>query len=255
MLKELLDKGNTCYKEKNHITSLEFYKKALKINPYSPEILNNMGVLYSSLGRFDMASLYYGHALEKSSDSFYILNNLAGSLIKQSRTEEAIDCYRKALRLKPESGEIYYNLAAALYKTHKYDEAFHYAVKASELSPGEYRIYNLLGLICLKKEITDKAIEYFQKSAEIFPGAISRIYLGKAFHKKGETAQALIHYKEALKMDPSSPCIYKYMGDLYKDIKKFKQSIRYYQKAMETKIGEGSEECESARIMFRMAGV
>jgi len=168
--------------------SLEYAYQALLIadslseNTKKPKTLNNIGIAYEYLEKFDSAEYYYHSALETSvelNDSGGIsaaLNNLGILNEMQSNYRDALKFYRRALQIRLKQGNkyniagIYYNMGSSHLGLGDYNlsiEYYHDALEVYEELKDTLRISRTLGnlgLVYDKLLDYDKALEYYQIS-------------------------------------------------------------------------------------------
>jgi protein O-mannosyl-transferase len=103
--------------------AMAHYQKALEINPDNDEAHDNLGVLLAHIGRTDEAIAHFLKTLEinpNHSDAHYNLGNL---LVQIGRTDEAIAHYRKALEINPDDMGALQNLAFVLVQNGQWADA------------------------------------------------------------------------------------------------------------------------------------
>jgi Flp pilus assembly protein TadD len=116
--------------------------------------------------------------------------------------QQAGDQLREALRLAAENSHYRFNLATFLAKTDQIEEADQ-AVRpllGSESGPDFYR---LVGYIRLRQRQEREAASWFQRAVDAAPGSTDAWYrLGFSHHSLGEFPQAILCYREVLRLDP-----------------------------------------------------
>jgi tetratricopeptide (TPR) repeat protein len=133
--------------------------------------------------------------------------------------QESEECLRKCLELEPRLGRAQYYLSLALFgqgeilkKTGKkaeslkrFRESAAWARKATELNDRHAEAYFQLGLAltCLGERAG--AIEAFRRAVRSRPElAEPHLWLGKALAKEGQTEEALVHLKNAVRLAPAN---------------------------------------------------
>jgi tetratricopeptide (TPR) repeat protein len=81
----------------NYTGAIKYYDQALAKNPNYVEGLNNKGLALYALGNYTGAIKYYDQALAKNPNYVNSLNNKGNALIKLGRNKEAIATYGEAL--------------------------------------------------------------------------------------------------------------------------------------------------------------
>ena len=88
-------------------------QQAVRLRPKAKEAINNLGLAYADLGRFDQAERCYRDALRLDPGYADAHANLGNTYKEQGRTNEALACYQLALALEPRSASSRYNRALA----------------------------------------------------------------------------------------------------------------------------------------------
>ena len=153
--------------------SKDLYNQILKINPNHENTLNNLGVIFKSLGENEEAKSYFEKAIEVKPDYADAYNNL-GMIFKELRKhQEAKNCYEKAIKINP---------------NHK-------------------NALNNLGIIFQELGENKKAINFYKKSIQIDPNhPDAHNNLGNALKELGENKKAIDSYKIAKRIDPNINC-------------------------------------------------
>jgi tetratricopeptide (TPR) repeat protein len=120
-------------------------------------------------GRVDEAIDYFQKALQINPGNALAHYNLGIAFQQKGRVDEAITQYEEALHIKPDYAEAHYNLAILLRQEGRVDEAIAHYQKALQINPGSARAHNNLGKALLQKGRVDEAIAHFQKALEINP--------------------------------------------------------------------------------------
>jgi len=124
-----------------------------------------MGNTYLELNRLDDATSCYQQALKIEPDSVYVYNNMGNALKSQGKFQEAISCHKKALELNPNCAEAFYLLVTAKKITpENSEEILQLAdrLNKSEITDEGLVYYNFaLGKVYNDLELFDKAFEYY----------------------------------------------------------------------------------------------
>ncbi len=128
----------------------------------------------------------------------------------QGRYQEAIAEFEKALRLAPAEPVVRQNLAfahghlaEALRGKRASQEAVAEYQAAIELLPEESKFHLGLGLAFLDLQEADRAVEASRRARDLNPKD-ARVYrfLGEAYYRQGDIAQAVITWQEGLRLRP-----------------------------------------------------
>ncbi|MEW5947132.1 MAG: tetratricopeptide repeat protein [bacterium] len=175
--------------------------------------------------------------------------------LDQGEYDNAIAEFTKAVSLEPDNGDFLINLAKGHFAKKDYNQALKYFEKAGKIAPDYADSHYFLGCTCMELDMKDRAINEFKESLNINPRytaakrrlsrlmrTIDKTIAGKDYAPEGETVseeekqsrqanihyhlgnallqknllqEALLEYKEALRLRPSYPDIRNKMGELY----------------------------------------
>jgi tetratricopeptide (TPR) repeat protein len=150
-------------------SSVPLFEHALTVNPSSPIMRYNLGVVQESAGQFDAA----------------------------------IDEYLQTVRFDPENASAHCNLAGLLAVRHRDSEAMtHYAL-ALKADPDLAAAHDGIALILAAHGGTAAAVAHWRRAAALAPAGVDTRYnLGLALGSIGDYAGAAIQLKAASNIDP-----------------------------------------------------
>ena len=159
---------------KQNKKAIKNFKKAITLNPNSPEVFYNLGLSFHNDGNFKSA----------------LLN------------------YRKAIKLKPNYAEAHCNLGMSFSELGDFEEALVSYQKAIEIDPKYAGAYYNLGNIYREKENWSLAIDNYNRAIDIKPDyAEAHCNLGKVLYAFGDKNSALRSIERANVLDPDSKYI------------------------------------------------
>ena len=250
-----------------------YFRKAVNLNPNSPELLTNLASTLMGLGELDEAKkllskaiiiaphfaeafynlgniyiLYDDHdaaikafidTVKAAPNHYKALNNLAATYKKLNKLEDAKDSYLKALRINGQFLQSVVGLAALYFEQENYSEAEKLLIKAITLESGHnYACSLLTRIIRIGSSDPGKAIQCFKLALENNPGNLDYLnYLGEAYLFNNETENALRCFCESIKVDPDQLTICNYLARIYHEKRLYDLSIFYYEKAIEINPG------------------
>lgn len=103
--------------------ALQYYETASVRQPDDPDLLNNIGVVHSRLGRNARAVEVLQRALTLRPAYHKALSNLGIALSESGKRDEALDAFNRSLKLKPDYGAALVNRANLLFELKRYEEA------------------------------------------------------------------------------------------------------------------------------------
>ncbi len=179
-----------------------FYTKTLEYVKDSPEVYNNLGVIYGERGEYD----------------------------------EAIPLFKKSVETDPDYGDAYFNLGKAYNDTGKKREAISYYKKAIEVFPEivSADTYYNLGSIYLQLEMYKEAQDSIIEALKLNPAHVhANINLGICYHNTGNDAEAIKFFKKAIELEPTDPYAYTNLAAVYFKAGRYEEALDYSEKARE----------------------
>ena len=159
---------------KQNKKAIKNFKKAITLNPNSPEVFYNLGLSFHNDGNFKSALL----------------------------------SYREAIKLKPNYAEAHCNLGMSFSELGDFEEALVCYQKATEIDPKYAGAYYNLGNIYREKENWILAIDNYNRAIDIQPNyAEAHCNLGKVLYAFGDKNSALRSIERANVLDPDSKYI------------------------------------------------
>jgi len=235
-----LYKGKIMEKKGRFKEAIDYFDKALEVNPANAEIydkkasslyylgrdtddmdlikesiiyyrlhsLNGIAVSLEVLGNADEALIYYDKALEVYPDFVLVHYNKANLLMNLSRNEEALYHYDKAIQIDRYCVDAYIEKAELLCKMEKYADALKVLdnilniVEASDIRDRNEKICTLLKC------------------------------KGEAFHIMGKFNEAIECYDKALAVDKDRADVLVKKGEAYNRLGMPQEAILMYEKAL-----------------------
>jgi tetratricopeptide (TPR) repeat protein len=153
--------------------SVEYFKKAIRLDPNNTEAYYNLGNAYLGRGWLGEAAVQYEAAIRARPNYVKAYGNLAVALAGMGQTDEAIETFRRVVVLDPNNPDAYFNLAGALADNGRVDEAILHLRKALELAPQDVAARNNLARLLLLKGQHEQAIAEYEQVLKIDPNNIN----------------------------------------------------------------------------------
>ncbi len=194
-------------------TALEFYKKALNLEPEFYLAKRNLAFLYYKEEKYEEASAYFAEALRLSNDDVLgISEAFASALISLKRYDEALTILENALIFDGKNLNLMRSKAFCLKETGQYDRLEKYAKYVLNLYPDEAVFWRLLARINLEKNNANSAIANLEALKKInAANAEDMILLGDVYLSLNLFSKALDAYKNQKISDDKSVRIAKYL--------------------------------------------
>ena len=132
-----------------NINAIEFFDKALQLNPDQYITWYNRAFALDKLGQFKEAVESYDKALQLKKDYYSAWYNRGIELIELGQTEEAIKSFDKALLIKPDKHEAWHNRGIAFSELGQFKEAIESYDRALKIKPDDYQSLDNKGVVLL----------------------------------------------------------------------------------------------------------
>lgn len=160
-VRQLELRGDLGMIRKRYLEAIDYYTRAVDLDPENPVLLNKLGIAYHQLLRLDDAQEFYERATEAEEDYANAWNNLGAVRYAQEDYGAAIRYYRRALRLDPARAAIRSNLGTAYFAREEYDDAFQQYRLALLLDAEVFEHHSLFGVLMQDTAVKDRARFYF----------------------------------------------------------------------------------------------
>ncbi|HEY7571948.1 MAG TPA: tetratricopeptide repeat protein [Nitrososphaeraceae archaeon] len=229
----LRSKGDALTNLGNKTLALQYYDKALSINPNDTTTLNNKGHYLYNLGNYTQAILYYDKALSIDPNDTTTLSNKGDALDSLGNHTQAIQYYDKALSIDPEHTDALKGKGDSLDSLRNYTQAIQYYDKALSINPNDTIALNNKGHTLYHLGNYTQAIPYYDKALSIDPNDTTTLSnKGDALNSLGNYTQAIQYYDKALGIDPNKKYALDGKGDALDSLGNYTQAIPYYDKAL-----------------------
>lgn len=218
----------------NYKEAIEYYIKAIKINPDNPLVYNNLGNAFKAIKDYKRAILAFSDCIKRDPKNASAYNNLGIAYESAGDNQKAIQAYKEAVRIDPKFSKAVNNIGVILYKQNKYEEAIEIFKIALKIDPKYYELYSNIGACYNKIKKYDEAIEALSIAIEKQPnngGAYTN--LGNVYNKLFEYKKAAKLHEKSIELEPNGANAYSNVGTSYKYLGQTKKAIDSYKKAIE----------------------
>ncbi|MCI0469974.1 MAG: tetratricopeptide repeat protein, partial [Nitrospirae bacterium] len=202
---EFYSKGYASWSQGDIKTALDYYHKAIEIDPNYENALFELGYIYNDSGEPKKAIQYYTRAasLYPKKD---VLNNLGLAYSKIDDYANAEIWYKKSLELDPNYAIALNGLGLVKWKQKDYSDAEYWYKKAIRADSKYYLAYYNLGILYEAQKDYDESIKHYKKAIDLEPKYTnSMINLGLLYEtKEKDYSEAEKWYKKALETNPNS---------------------------------------------------
>ena len=226
--------GLTCQNEKDYSKAIEYYRKAIELNPRIIEAYNNRGVAYGAIDEFDRAIADYDKTIELDPEYAKVYYNRGIAYMNKDEAGLAIADYDKTIELDPEYAEVYYNRGIAYMNKDEAGLAVKDFSKAIDLNPKYAEAYSNRGVAYIKKGEFSLAVKDFSKAIDLNPKyAEVHYYRGNAYIDKGEFGLAVKDFSKVIDLNPKYAEAYYYRGVAYIKKGEFDLAVKDFSKVID----------------------
>ena len=204
----------TYYGRKNQPEkALEYFQKAIDLNPGFLDSLSNAGKIAMDSGRLDKAIEYFQKGVAANPTDARAYSNLALGYHRKGDWVRAEELYRKSIGLQEALIDSRLGLAATLDALGRYYEAVKQFEAAATLAPNSPLVFNNWGNVLDKSGKLTDATEKFEHAVKIAPGDyLSRSNLGILYMRTGRKSEATEQWKKAVAIRPDDLNAHLYLG-------------------------------------------
>lgn len=183
--------------------SIEWFERAQKLEPSSPQSFVHRIEAYTQLAQHDQAELmfYMAQQVDAKSPDAYLA--LADSLLDRAQFEKAVWCLREAAKLDPDLPGVQGRLADAYAATGRHERARQLYLRELRREPGDLDTLLRLGALLVRMNRYVEAGEKFRRILEIQPdNADAHFELADLAERQGSSADAITQFDVVLRLDP-----------------------------------------------------
>jgi len=212
----------------------EYIKKALSKNSFLVDGYNNLGIIYTSQKKYDLAEEQFKKAIEIDPEYKTAYMNVGVVYDRQGKLQKALDMYKIVVEKYPNYPLGLVNVGIGYRRLNKYDEALPYFKKAVKIKPDYPFGWGEVAYIYLKKKDYKKAIKYYKESLKYDPKyKFSLANLGYSYEKLGKYNTAIMYLKRAVRYHPKYAWPMGELGYIYRyKLKNNKLALQWYTKAL-----------------------
>ena len=159
--------ANFCFNIGKFEEAEGLFKKLLEKDPNDARAMQMLGVIYSDKDDLQLAVEYYNKALDIEPDNSQLWFNLGVLYFQRLKdNDKAIDAFKRAVELQPEDKDAFVNLSIALIMANRFDEAVEKLSVFVEEYPEECTGWDLYSQALLRKGLRKQALDANKKYEE-----------------------------------------------------------------------------------------
>jgi len=194
-----------CPPQQGGHAAIEAYERAVRSAPYDPDLISQLGLLYSARGLGQQAADCFRRAIalrpSHAEDHFH----LGSELIKAGEIVPAIHSLGAAVQLRPDYFAAYRQLGALVHGLGDRKAAKAWYQLASRCAPAGCQINLELGTLCGELGEHEEAAEYFSRSmVSERLGATEYLTIGAGLVKVGQFSRGMECLTRSIELQPSA---------------------------------------------------
>ena len=142
----------------NTLASINYFNKAIEVEPDNIAAINNLANSYKALSKFDIAEKLYLKTLKINPKYIKALNNYGNLKQQIGDFNGCIELYLKALEIKPNQTNILFSLASAYQEIGNFKKCKEIANKVLTIEPKNTSVHKLISSIINYKNENDHLI-------------------------------------------------------------------------------------------------
>ena len=242
------------------------YQHALTLKPNNSPALLRLGALELTLDRPDAARQYFTKAATLRNPSAPALAGLGKVALVEHQYSVALKYFTQALAREPQASSIHYQLAMAyrglgdlahmqqqLQARGNVEPAIQDPLldEIDVLKQGKFGLLERGNMAMSESRFAD-AVNTYRQMVRLDPSdPIVYKYLGVALARSGQPDAALKEYAHALELDPTNATVHYNIGVLLIEAKKEEQAVAHFQQALQLDPGLVAAHFQLANLFMR----
>jgi len=214
--------------------ALEVLDALGKLEPWSAEVHLHKGSIQSQLRNYRRAIEHYRRALDLADEGHdEILLDLAFEHESLGKHDEAIDLLKRGLEVNPENEGLLYELAHCFEHTSADQSAVAFFRQFTNDHPYSLVAWYSLGNALSRLDRIDESNEALELCLAINEGFSSALFTkARNLLVKGDYAGAVTCYEEALAIEGPQAVIFSYIGECFEKMERYEQALIHYDQAI-----------------------
>ncbi len=246
------------HKNKNYEEAVNYYKKAISINPKMAEPYINIVQIYRLQNDTAKANAAINHGLSNLPDNKELLamknevqtevaSNIYNSATKYFNSGNYKEALSQYLKIQMQTPEVLYSIASCYFELGENEKAIEYFKKVLEKSPNDTKAMYFIANAYVNLQNSDAAAQYLNKILAIEPNnndakiALNSLKQGKegkdldmaiSLYENKKYNESLSLLNKILATNPKNPYVYYYKGMILEENKNVNGAIEEYKKGI-----------------------
>ncbi len=186
------------------------------INPNNKEINYLSAIVAMQKGEYQRAVELYQSSANQNPKHIKSKIGLANALSKMGNIEKANSFYQSAISQAPNNWNVVSEYGIFNFQNGKYQESLNQFKKMTEMSPNNHYGYSLMAAAYYSMNDIEYAIIYSRKSLDIRPSDVSYTNLGTMLFSIKKYKESLVPFKKAIELKDSEYINWGNLADAYK---------------------------------------
>ena len=154
-------KGLILSKENSFSKAIDYFSKAIKINPEYTDSYNNLGNCYYELEDFDKSFKYFKKSYSLNKFDISSIINISNILSLKNKYNSSINLLKKVLKVDPNNKKALFNLCICFFRIKDEKNAKKYFNQLIKIDPDNNDLKYTFSTFCLSIFDFDNAWKYF----------------------------------------------------------------------------------------------
>lgn len=220
--------------KKDYEKAIEYYSSALQKNKSSAKLYYNIGLAYSKLKQHDQAIQAFQSAIKYQPKYAQAWYNIGLMHARKQNTAQSIQAYQKAIQIKSDYRSAQLNLAVSMTRIGELKKAEIIYRQVLESHPRYASAWINLGLVLIEQQLFSEAEEVLSEASKLEPDN-ERVMglLAKALASQGKYTTAVEYYRTTLDINPASKKYRLEYVRTLKQMKAYETALAEAEKAMQ----------------------
>ncbi|MCQ2958020.1 MAG: tetratricopeptide repeat protein [Candidatus Gastranaerophilales bacterium] len=206
---------------KSPISAIEFYKKAILLDPRLINAKLDLANLLAEQKCYTEAIDYYLAYTRDVKDNADAYFNLGVAYENDNKINHALSAFKKAFEINPDDPNLIQEIGRCYHVAKNYEKALKFYLNALQSKPKDADLMYNIALVYAQMGDNDKTITYLNKSIALKKNPLAVKDLATAYVSKGKFAygqafygEAISLYKKALELDTENIDAYKGISEI-----------------------------------------
>ena len=211
------------------------YCEVLRIQPAQPDALHLLGLIAHQVGQFRVALDFFEKAIRINPRYEVYFSNRGNTLKALQEYEAALASFDQAIRLKPDYADAYFNRGVVLQEMQRHLEALESYDRALALQPALAQAHNNRGNVLRTLRRYQEALESFEKAAQLNPqSADAYNNCGNVLLDLQAFQAAAERYDQALRLEPQLVQAHTNRAVAHLELKNYREAMASLDRALAT---------------------